>query len=358
MPFEQLLQRLKAEVERHGVTKTAQATGISPASLSRIIRGQQWPARNVLEKLLNYFGIAFDVADLPSRAFQRSPTILGSIEPPDFYPIPTVPAALADGLETAFTVRYGRRIPVDEPISTVYALVGSVNESRIVVSDEDGVTELRSGTPQEGEDFVRLLAAQVALRPRRLTCGPVYTLATAWPPNSPQGESLAAALLGRLLADGLDAMLAQEFSRLPTVEVATNDPATIATAIAQNADARLFARDQDGKPRGLLVASAATIDAWASAADGVRTIELGHGQLGGLELAVLDLPETDTFAPVAIAIARDRLVYRLDSVEAIWDFEPQAGFNLIGVRITCRADCRLLLTDDEKLGFALVLGQS
>jgi transcriptional regulator with XRE-family HTH domain len=357
MPFEQLLQRLKTEVERIGVSRAAAACGISAASVSRIIRGEQWPSRSVLEKLLNYVGLAFDITDLPGGFFQQNPAIFNSIEPsPDTMFVPSLTAAFADGLASSFVVRHGRHIPSGgEPVTTIFGLVGSVAEARITIADEAGHRELRSGTPQEGESFVRLLVADVALRPRRLTCGPVYVPLKAWPPKSPQGESLAAVLLGRLLASGLDLLLAEELARLPAVEVAANDASTIATAIAENADCTLFARNEQGQPRGLLIASPDTIDTWAATNNLVHATALSRGELGGLRLAAFDLPSTETFAPVAIVLAADRLVYLLDTAEVLWDFEPRAEYGLIGLRLTCRVDVRLLMSDDEKIGFVLVL---
>ena len=352
MPFEQLLQRLKAEVERRGLSRVADACGISAASVSRIIRGEQWPSRSVLEKLLNYVGLAFDISDLP-RPFHSSRTVLGLIEGQPF--TPSVVEALADGLRESFVGKYGRQVTGQEPTNTIYGLAGTVSEARITACDANGLRELRPGTPQQGESFVKLLMAAVPLKAQRVTAGPVYMPLRSWPPQTPQSEALAGVLLGRLLGDVLDMLFVERLPDLPAIESETDTAEAVATAICENASDRLFRRDENDRPRGLLLASPAKLDAWAAAATGTRSLELASSRLAGLEVVAFSLLEG--FEGLAVVLPRDRLVFRCDDVEVLQDEEFAAGYGYYGIRVTGRCDCKILATDDENLAFMVRLRQ-
>jgi transcriptional regulator with XRE-family HTH domain len=353
MPFEQLLQRLKAEVERKGVSRVADACGISAASVSRIIRGEQWPSRSVLEKLLNCVGLAFDISDLP-RPFHSSRTVLGLIEGLAF--TPSIAEALADVLRReSFVGKYGRQVTGQEPTNTIYALAGTVSEARITATDENGLRELRPGTPQQGESFVKLLMAAVPLKAQRVTAGPVYIPHRSWPPQTPQAEALASVLLGRLLGDVLDMLFVERLPDLPAIESETDTAEAVATAICENGSDRLFRRDENDRPRGLLLASPAKVAAWAAAATGTRSLELAHNRLAGLEVVGFNLPED--FEGLAVVLPRDRLVFRCDDVEVLRDEESAVGYAYYGIRVTARCDCKVLASDDERLSFSVKLRQ-
>ena len=352
MPFEQLLQRLKAEVERRGVSRVADACGISAASVSRIIRGEQWPSRSVLEKLLNYVGLAFDISDLP-RPFHSSRTVLGLIEGQPF--TPSVVEALADGLRESFVGKYGRQVTGQEPTNTIYGLAGTVSEARITACDANGLRELRPGTPRQGESFVKLLMAAVTLKAQRVTAGPVFVPHNCWPPQTPQAEALASVLLGRLLGDVLDMLLIEQLPNLPAIESDEDTPQAVATAICENGSDRLFRRDENGRPRGLLLVSPAKVAAWAAAATGTRSFELASSRLAGLEVVAFTLPED--FEGLAVVLPRDRIFFRCDDLEVIRAEESTVEYAYCGLRVTARCDCTTLATDDERLSFVIKLKQ-
>jgi len=287
--------------------------------------------------------------------FKASPTPLNLLGPPDVDLSASVIQALGDGLAESVVSQYGRRVRGDDPLKSIFALIGNADEVRVIATNSDGMRELRAGEIDQGTGLSLLKLGVVELEAQRLQAGPVYAPHPHWTPTTAAGESLAATLMGRLLGDALDQLLAEQLATLTSVQTNSTSADDVAAAIAQNASPRLFRRDADGRPRGLVLAAPSTINAWLAASANGRASELAAGRLCGLELVPYLFPEA--FPGLCAVVARDRLLWRADDIAVDWGYERGAEFALVAIRVSARADVKIACSADEALAFTITVPQ-
>jgi len=288
--------------------------------------------------------------------FKHSPTPLNLLGPPEVDLSGSVIQALGDGLAESVVSRYGRRLRGDDPLKSIFVLIGNADEVRVVATNTAGMRELRAGEIDEGTGLSLLKLGAVELEAQRLQAGPVYAPYPHWTPTTAAGESLAATLLGRLLGDSLDLLLSEQLATLDSIEANSNSPDDVAAAIAENGSPRLFRRDADGRSRGLVLAAPSTIDAWLAAAANGRASELAAGKLCGLELVSYTFPQN--LPALCVVISRDRLLWRADDISVQWGYERGAEFGLVGIRISARGDVKIGSSTDEALAFLVTVSES
>ncbi|MEJ5341583.1 MAG: helix-turn-helix transcriptional regulator [Thermogutta sp.] len=358
--------QIKHTIEKRGLklSQLAEDCDIHVSHLSRFLNGEAELSPEKLRKVAARLGITLTIADGNPFALRRVQIPPLNKLQPDFEGgrVGVVYQAFYDGVALSIPFRFGREVQLEPGMGMQAILAGPADLCRITATDPTS-GPLHTVTLQEQQAGVTHWAlARLEISPRRIMAGPLLVSHAFWPPESEASQSFVAALLGSALARAYDLLFDSELQSLPQAQIAEFTYAGVANALAQESSAGVFTTLTDGEPRALFVVSPGRYHALRESvsAGSAAAIELANGRFMGLRILLAELPSlADDGDFVAAVVARDRLLYTLSDPEVLLGEEAAAASGeFANLRVTCRGDVKIAVTNEERLSFTLRIASS